>query len=169
MHVPIYFVDPVPAVRYAAQRLQKVGPQAEEPQLMGLCALGLLEFAERYQQLEHTTKTAARFIRQLVDMARICADEEKTPAQVLHDRAFYMFECLAAILLEEHLRQPTRQMSEAQGDLLYYFRECGHWRKEDRSEITDFFFIYIPEDVAQDWKRRGAENRELFAEPEAHL
>lgn len=132
----------------AVNRLRALKNARSEAALVTLCIGGIREFIDRWDHFQANTTVTAEFQEEFLRRLRDCRPEAGLPDEEIGDSVFAMFECLAAIFREDHLKQPTRQLPPAQASLMQFFEECGEWNKGDGTSVTDHYFFIIPNAAA---------------------
>ena len=125
-------------------RLRGLLGTSYEDRFLPQCIDGIRALLDRWDHFKDNTIVTKRFLEELSNHFRNCRPFEGIPDSAISDCTLPIFECLANIFREDHLRQPTLQPPLAQANLMLFFEECGEWHKEDGKLVTDYYYFTIP-------------------------
>ena len=143
------------ACQATADYFADLAPEAFDPELMKLCADGLHEVAENYEEYLSTAKTSSSFLRELAEKVKHIATDEKKEAHLQHDNAFAIFEAMAVVLRETFLRTGASSLRPVQHAILSFFEGSGNWKANEGSLVSDYYYNRIPIAVLHSLSNRG--------------
>ena len=133
------------ACHATADYFSSLAQDAFNPELMQLCADGLREVAEHYEEYASTSKVASPFLQELAKKVKEIAGEGKREAYMQHDNAFALFEAMAVVLREAFLRAGALKLKPIQQAILNFFEGSGNWKASDvNQQVIDYYYTRIP-------------------------
>ena len=144
------------ACHATANYFSSLASDSFDPELMQLCADGLREVAENYEEYSSVVSTASPFLRELSEKVKLIAHDAKREAELQHDHAFSLMESMAVVLREVLLRKGASVLKPAHHKLLDFFEGSGHWKANEGSMVTDYYYNRIPITVLQDLQAQMA-------------
>ena len=135
---------------YGLQAIHRLSPLLGTPYetaYLAYCIDGIQDFVESWDDFRYNTTIARLYQDDLIERLHQCRPIGGLDDKEISDCAFVMFECLANIFREAHLKQPTRQLPPAQASLMQFFEECGEWTKGDGNLVTDHYYFVIPSQI----------------------
>lgn len=136
--------------RAAAEVLSEAAERMPEQQRFALCAQCLELMAREDWRPGDYQPLVKPFIDEAGALLSAIAAMRGQTADEIGDCCFELVECLAVIFRERALRRPDAQFQALEKLLLDYFEGCGHWRPDDATLVSHFYYTLLPSSLRPD-------------------
>lgn len=141
----------------AARSMHDSAHQSMDADLFELCALGLQEIAERFDEYRHYVAVSLPFAEHLVGAVQSVCIELSCENTNRQESAFALMEDMAVIFREVALRKGYENLSPPGQTILHYFESSGHWRANEGTLVADYYYTRIPVAVMQGFMEKVQE------------
>lgn len=111
------------------------------------CCQGLGELLENFDDYIRTVDISssqfyASFMQNIQEINSLAS--ENRAQEKLQDLAFSLCEELAVFIRERHLRFLNSPTSSAAYAVMGFFENSGHWKMEDSTKISEYYYTILP-------------------------
>lgn len=127
-----------------AECFSRLASESPNPDLMELCADGLRELVNHYEDYCAKVLISKFFLKELEKKVKTLSETFDSDALLQHDNAFELMEDLIVIIREACLCEGGYTAREIQEKILEYFEISGLWDPFEPTMICDYYYHRIP-------------------------
>lgn len=143
------------ACHTTADYFTSIGSETFNPELMKLCAEGLRELGDNIEEYSSKATISSCFFQELCEKVKSISDDTAPKTELQHDNAFALFEALAVVFRETFLRAGASALKPIQQAILDFFEGSGHWKANEGTLVSDYYYNRIPISIMQGLQRQS--------------
>lgn len=136
--------------RRAADAFASLSAQVRAAEIPLLCHAVLLAFSETPEPFSEDIVICRAFLDEARSTIRLICTGALAHPDKLFDQSFALLECLAVLGREVAFRKGPQQVHPAQAELMRYFEQSGHWRQDDGTLVTEYYYREVPRNLPFD-------------------
>ena len=125
----------------SAEFIAEQVPHFLDPKLAHTCSEALLDLSQHLVSCKDTVRISRPFFKELQEHLSVLEKIRKESHYVVYDWAFNLFEALIIVIREQIVRgKSAKSIRIAQENAVRYFITSGHWRPDDPTLVSEFYY-----------------------------